>query len=122
MNGILQELQADILDFQAFLTLAEMDEAARQLAAEHLDCVSLFELGKTTEGQLILGEKIGEGIKKALLFKCPHPNAPISTIGHLRKTAHCAQCLIILSTLSVGSRWPGDSGGWLKNGIQFSIT
>ena len=49
MNGILQKLQADIPDYQVFLTLAEMDKAMRQLAAEHSDCVSLLELGKTTE-------------------------------------------------------------------------
>lgn len=122
MNGILQELLANIPDYQAFLTLAEMDEATRRLAAEHPDCVSLFELGKTTEGRPILGLKIGEGSKNALLFGCPHPNEPIGTMMleyFTRALAENSELRAMLDyTFYIVKAWDADglvrNEGWLK--------
>ncbi|MBS7355912.1 MAG: hypothetical protein KIG86_05650 [Eubacteriales bacterium] len=80
MNSIINELLKDVPDYKQFLTLEELDASTRKLAEEHPDCVSMFELGKTTEGRSILALKIGSGSKNALFFGCPHPNEPIGTM------------------------------------------
>lgn len=80
MNDILWEVLAGIPDDQVFLTLEELDASSRRLAADHPDCVELFEMGKTSEGRPLLCLKIGEGSKNAIFFGCPHPNEPIGTM------------------------------------------
>lgn len=80
MKSIYQKLLSGIPDYKAFLTVDEMDESSRRLAAEHPDCVELFEMGKTRQGHPLLCLKIGGGSRNALMFGCPHPNEPIGTM------------------------------------------
>lgn len=80
MKSIYQKLLSGIPDYKEFLTVNEMDESSRRLAAEHPDCVELFEMGKTRQGHPLLCLKIGSGSRNALMFGCPHPNEPIGTM------------------------------------------
>ena len=80
MKSIYQKLLSGIPDYKEFLTVDEMDESSRRLAAEHPDCVELFEMGKTRQGHPLLCLKIGSGSRNALMFGCPHPNEPIGTM------------------------------------------
>ncbi len=80
MKEIYRKLLSNIPDYKAFLTVDEMDESSRRLAAEHPDCVELFEIGKTGRGHPLLCLKIGSGSRNALMFGCPHPNEPIGTM------------------------------------------
>ena len=80
MDKQLQALLEGIPDYQAFLTVQEMDDSSRALAREHPESTSLFEMGKTREGRPLLCLKIGNGARSALMFGCPHPNEPIGTM------------------------------------------
>lgn len=80
MKSIYQKLLSGIPDYKEFLTVDEMDESSRRLAAGHPDCVELFEMGKTRQGHPLLCLKIGSGSRNALMFGCPHPNEPIGTM------------------------------------------
>ena len=80
LEGVFQRLVRDIPDYQVFFTLEEMDQRSRQLARDHPECVSLFEMGRTRENRPIFCLKIGEGSRNALMFGCPHPNEPIGTM------------------------------------------
>ena len=80
MKKVYWDLLNAIPDYKEFLTLEELNASSASLAAAHPDCVSEFELGKSTEGRPIMGLKIGEGSKNALIFGCPHPNEPIGTM------------------------------------------
>jgi len=122
MKEILLNVLRDIPDYTEFLTLAELDDSSRRLAAAHADCVELFELNKTTEGRPILGLKIGEGSKNALFFGCPHPNEPIGTmlLEHLSKAlAEDPELRKEMDyTFYIVKAWDGDglvkNEGWLK--------
>ena len=80
MKKVYWDLLNSIPDYKEFLTLEELNASSAALASAHPDCVSEFELGKSTEGRVIMGLKIGEGSKNALIFGCPHPNEPIGTM------------------------------------------
>ena len=80
MKEMYQKLLAGIPDYREFLTVDELDESSRRLAAEHPDCVELFEMGKTGKGHPLFCLKIGDGPRRALMFGCPHPNEPIGTM------------------------------------------
>ncbi len=122
MKEILWDLLNSIPDYKEFLTLAELDESSRQLAADHPDCVELFELGKSTEGRSILGLKIGCGSKNALFFGCPHPNEPIGTMLLEHFTKSLAENPALRNELDytfyIVKAWDADglakNEGWLK--------
>jgi len=76
----IQAIIDNVPDYKGFLTVNEMDESTRQLAEEYPDIVTVFEAGKSREGQSILCIKIGDGPKNALCFACPHPNEPIGAM------------------------------------------
>ncbi len=80
MKKIFWDLLNSIPDYKEFLTLDELNASSSDLAKEFPDVVSEFELGKSTEGRSIMGLKIGDGSKNALIFGCPHPNEPIGTM------------------------------------------
>ena len=80
MKKIYWDLLNAIPDYKEFLTLEELNASSASLAAAYPDVVSEFEMGKSTEGRPIMGLKIGEGSKNALIFGCPHPNEPIGTM------------------------------------------
>ncbi len=80
MKKIFWDLLNSIPDYKEFLTLDEMNESSRKLALKYPDCVTEFELGKSSEGRSIKCLRIGEGSKNSLIFGCPHPNEPIGTM------------------------------------------
>ncbi|WP_223588887.1 M14 family zinc carboxypeptidase [Neobacillus bataviensis] len=75
-----ESVVANVPDYKAFLTVDEMDDSCRKLANEFPDIVSVFEAGKSRKGHSILCMKIGNGLKNALCFACPHPNEPIGAM------------------------------------------
>lgn len=75
-----QRLIDQIPDYQVFLTVDEMDESSKKLAAQYPDVVSIFEAGKSRKGHPILCLKIGNGSRNALMFGCPHPNEPMGAM------------------------------------------
>ena len=77
---LLDRLLEGIPDYQAFLTVDEMDESSKRLAAEYPDKVTLFEAGKSRKGHPIYCLKIGEGPLNAFMFGCPHPNEPMGAM------------------------------------------
>lgn len=70
----------DVPDYKRFLTVREMDENSRALAAKYAGTVEVFEAGKSRNGYPITCMKIGKGKKNALIFGCPHPNEPIGAM------------------------------------------
>ena len=117
MNKILWDLLDAIPDYNTFLTLAELDDSSRKLAADHPECVDLFEIGKTGEGRPLLCLKIGKGSKNALFFGCPHPNEPIGTMLLEHFTQQLAACPELRKELDytfyVVKAW--DADGLVKN-------
>jgi hypothetical protein len=75
-----QSVVDQVPDYQAFLTVDELDKSSRKLAEEFPDIVTLFEAGTSRAGHSILCMKIGDGPKNALCFACPHPNEPIGAM------------------------------------------
>ncbi len=67
-------------DFQAFMTVNELDESSDKLAEEFSGTVRQKEIGRTRNGERISALFIGAGKKTALLFGAPHPNEPIGTL------------------------------------------
>ncbi|WP_103106625.1 M14 family zinc carboxypeptidase [Brevibacillus reuszeri] len=76
----ISKIVENVPNYETFLTVDELDASTRQLASEYPDVVTLFEAGKSRAGHPILGLKIGEGVKNALLFALPHPNEPIGAM------------------------------------------
>lgn len=70
----------NIPDYKEFLTVDEMDESSKKLAAEYPDKVQVFEAGKSRKGHPIYCLKIGSGAKNAFMFGCPHPNEPMGAM------------------------------------------
>ena len=80
MADFIQKLIDNIPDYQQFLTVDEMDENSKKLAAEFPDIVEIFEAGKSRKGHPIYCLKIGKGSRNALMFGCPHPNEPMGAM------------------------------------------
>lgn len=76
-----QSVIDNVPDYKTFLTVDEMDESTKKLAAEFPDIVTVFEAGTSRDGHSILCIKIGEGHKNALCVGCPHPNEPIGAMS-----------------------------------------
>lgn len=76
----IRSILADIPQYDAFLTVDELDASTRALREAHPDCVDVFEAGQSREGRPILCLKIGDGPRNALAFGCPHPNEPIGAM------------------------------------------
>ena len=77
---LLDRLLAGIPDYQAFLTVDEMDESSKRLAEAYPDKVEIFEAGKSRKGHPIYCLKIGSGPLNAFMFGCPHPNEPMGAM------------------------------------------
>lgn len=80
MADFIQKLIDNIPDYQQFLTVDEMDENSKRLAAEFPGIVEIFEAGKSRKGHPIYCLKIGKGSRNALMFGCPHPNEPMGAM------------------------------------------
>lgn len=76
----LQNLLDSIPDYEAFLTVDEMDASSKKLAEDYPDQVELLELGESKDNHPIYGLKIGNGSKNALMYGCPHPNEPMGAM------------------------------------------
>lgn len=61
MADFIQKLIDNIPDYQQFLTVDEMDENSKRLAAEFPGIVEIFEAGKSRKGHPIYCLKIGPG-------------------------------------------------------------
>lgn len=122
MNELLQKALDEIPDYQAFLTVEEMDESSRRLAQEYPESVTLFEMGRTREDRPLLCLKIGEGERNALMFGCPHPNEPIGAMLLEYLSRRLAEDSALRRTLGytwyIVKAWDADglvkNEGWLK--------
>lgn len=75
-----QSMLNNIPDYQAFLTVDELNTALLELEKQYPETVRVFEAGKSKKGRPILCAKIGSGSKNALFYGCPHPNEPIGAM------------------------------------------
>lgn len=76
----LQQIAADIPDYQVFLTVDELYASSHRLAEEFPDLVTLKVIGQTRRGDPIELLTIAGGPRQALVFGAPHPNEPIGTM------------------------------------------
>ena len=81
----LQQIAADVPDYQAFLTVDELTASSHRLKQQYPDLVSISEVGKTRNGDPIELLTIAGGDANAFIFGGPHPNEPIGcmTIEYL---------------------------------------
>lgn len=79
MDVIARTLAA-VPDYEAFLTVDELDASSRELAARYPDLVELSVIGHSRAGHPIQQLKIGSGSRRVLMFGCPHPNEPIGAM------------------------------------------
>lgn len=77
---MLQSVLADVPNYEAFLTVDELNLSAHQLATEYPDIVTLMTIGQSRQGDPIEVLKIGSGANTALMFAMPHPNEPIGSM------------------------------------------
>ncbi|MDO5018039.1 MAG: M14 family zinc carboxypeptidase [Lagierella massiliensis] len=85
MKELIDRVINRVPDYKTFFTVDELNEMSYEVAEKHKDIVSTFDFGTSKEGEKIIGLKIGNGSKNALVFGLPHPNEPIGTmtIDHL---------------------------------------
>lgn len=74
------KLMQEVPDYQAFLTVDELNESMHRLAERYPSVVELIPLGESRGGTPIHAMKIGNGRKKGLLYAMPHPNEPIGSM------------------------------------------
>ena len=67
-------------EYDAFLTVDELNASSRRLADAHPDLVRLETVGCSSDGDPIPMLRIGSGEKQLLFFACPHPNEPIGAM------------------------------------------
>lgn len=80
IEGIKEQLMANVPDYDYFYTLQEFDDSSRAIAERFPEVVSISSIGTSREGRDILCLKIGDGPNNALLMGCPHPNEPIGSM------------------------------------------
>lgn len=76
----IQSILADVPNYEAFLTVDELNSSTEQLANEYPDIITLMTIGHSRQGDPIKALKIGNGAKTALMFAMPHPNEPIGSM------------------------------------------
>ncbi|MEM5773924.1 MAG: M14 family zinc carboxypeptidase, partial [Anaerolineaceae bacterium] len=74
------KLMQEVPDYQAFLTVDELNESMHRLAERFPSVVELIPLGESRGGTAIHAMKIGSGRKTGLLYAMPHPNEPIGSM------------------------------------------
>lgn len=122
MEEIFQKLIEEIPDYKEFFTVQEMDEHSRELARQHPESTSIFEIGHTREGRPLLCLKIGQGDRNALMFGCPHPNEPIGAMLLEYVSQRLAESQELRDALGytwyIVKAWDADglvkNEGWLK--------
>ena len=83
----LQKIAADIPDYREFLTINELNASSHQLRQQYPDLVSIKEVGRTRNGEVIELLTVAGGDENAFIFGGPHPNEPIGcmTIEYLSR-------------------------------------
>lgn len=79
IDKVLQLMHA-VPDYQAFMTVDELDASSRALADRFPGVVTLLPLGHSRQGAPITALRIGNGARKGLMFAMPHPNEPIGSM------------------------------------------
>jgi len=80
MNEKFIEVLDGVPDYQAFLTVDELNESSERLARQYPDQVKHYVIGTSKGGEPIKALRIGGGRLNALLFGFPHPNEPIGSL------------------------------------------
>ena len=75
-----EQLLHNVPDYQAFLTVDEMDQSSLALAVKYPDICQCTIEGYSRANHPIYCLKIGTGKKKAFMFGCPHPNEPMGAM------------------------------------------
>ena len=76
----LRAIAGAIPDYQAFLTIDELNASSHALAEQYPELVSLRVIGHTRQGDPIELMTIAGGPLQAFVFGGPHPNEPIGTM------------------------------------------
>jgi len=76
----LQQIAADIPDYQAFLTIDELTASIHRLVEQFPHLTRLKTVGQTRRGDPIELLTIEGGPRQAFVFGAPHPNEPIGTL------------------------------------------
>ena len=76
----IQSILNRVPDYQAFLTVDEMDRHSFALAEKYPDVVSIRKIGESQKGHPMYVLKIGDGKENAYIMGCPHPNEPIGAM------------------------------------------
>ncbi len=76
----LRAIAGAIPDYQAFLTIDELNASSHALAEQYPELVSLRVIGPTRQGDPIELMTIAGGPLQAFVFGGPHPNEPIGTM------------------------------------------
>ena len=103
MLQIINDLLNNIPDYKEFLTVDEMDENSKRLAANYPETTEIFEIGKTRGGCPLYCLKIGDGPKNALAFGLPHPNEPIGAMMLEYLSAELAKSKALID--AIGYTW-----------------
>jgi len=77
---MIERILKRVPEYDAFLTVDELNASSRRLADAHPDLVRLETVGRSTDGDPIPMLRIGSGEKQLLFFACPHPNEPIGAM------------------------------------------
>ncbi len=75
-----EQIEAQIPEYEVFLTVDELNERTKELAALHPNVVEQSIIGQSRSGEPIYCLKIGRGKRQIVWFGCPHPNEPIGTL------------------------------------------
>lgn len=79
-KAVYKGLLDSIPDYQGFLTVEELDDSTRRLAARYPECVAIREIGKTRMNHPLYVLRIGSGRHTGLVLGCPHPNEPVGAM------------------------------------------
>lgn len=89
LRGEVDELVAAVPELPRFLSAAEIDNEASELARRHQGIVRLRRIGHSANGDQLLMMEVGDGPHTALWVGAPHPNEPVGTLT----TLHLARAL-----------------------------
>ena len=99
----LDALLSDVPEFEAFLTVDELHDAARALAAEFPSLARVRRIGSSRLGEPLWCLTIGDGPRSAVVVGFPHPNEPFGGLTAM----HLARSLCVDASLrsSLGYTW-----------------
>lgn len=76
----IESILSRIPEYDYFYTVDELDAHLLKIAENYPGIVKIKEIGKSRKGHPILALTVGDGVKNALCFACPHPNEPIGAM------------------------------------------